>query len=129
MNQQVFKTSRLDCNDIYFLCILHSAFRDKKKKKKKNKAKEIFEEATKSTQKQQHSGNESDNEDQGEASGSSFFNEQRQQNVSRKTAAELAFEKAQEKRVCHFSQFEINLLNTFLLGFFYLLEGLKLLIL
>jgi len=71
--------------------------KDKKKKRKKNKAKEIFEEATKSTDQQQtQSGNDSDDEDQGgEASGS---NEQRQQNVSRKTAAELAFEKAQEKR-------------------------------
>lgn len=69
-----------------------SWYRDKKKKKKKNKAKELLQVATK-TKKQNGSDNEEGREDEEQMPGSS------QRNVLKKTAAELAFEKANERRV------------------------------
>jgi len=68
-----------------------------KKKKKKNKAKNILEEASKSSSKESKQ-DEEDGESDYEEAGSSSQKQEEEEIVIKKTAAELAFEKAQERR-------------------------------
>eukprot|EP00111_Clytia_hemisphaerica_P013419 TCONS_00039396-protein len=96
-----------------------------KKKKKKNKAKNILEEASTSSNSKESKQDEEDGESDYEEAGSSSQKQEEEEIVIKKTAAELAFEKAQQRRVCFLNNYNHPRYNIEILVYFNVFQNLK----